>query len=74
LEDVVVLFAQGHERIMIYYNDGAGNFTERMHIVHRFPAVNGSMHIDLYDFNNDGHKDILYVFGDNFDNSMILNN
>ena len=34
-----------------------------------YPAVYGSMFIDLKDFNNDGHMDILYVCGDNFDYS-----
>ncbi len=72
-DDVIVLFAQGDERIVIYYNDGRGNFNaDNMKIVERYPAVYGSMFIDLQDFNNDGHIDILYVCGDNFDYSMIL--
>lgn len=72
-DDVVVLFAQGDERIVIYYNDGLGNFNvDNTKIVARYPAVYGSMFIDLKDFNNDGHMDILYVCGDNFDYSMIL--
>jgi len=72
-DDVIVLFAQGDERIVIYYNDGRGKFTYgKMKIVERFPAVYGSMFIDLHDFNNDGHMDILYVCGDNFDYSMVL--
>jgi len=72
-DDVIVLFAQGDERIVIYYNDGQGNFSAKnMKIVERYPAVYGSMYIDLQDFNNDGHIDILYVCGDNFDFSMIL--
>ena len=72
-DDVIVLFAQGDERIVIYYNDGKGNFNaDNMKIVERYPAVYGSMFIDLQDFNNDGHIDILYVCGDNFDYSMIL--
>jgi len=71
-EDVIVLFAQGDERIVIYYNDGFGNFMGNPKIVERFPAVYGSMFIDLHDFNGDGHMDILYICGDNFDYSMIL--
>ena len=71
-EDIIVLFAQGDERIVIYYNDGNGNFNENSKIVKRFPAVYGSMHINIHDFNQDGHMDIIYVNGDNFDYSMIL--
>lgn len=72
-DDVIVLFAQGDERIVIYYNDGFGNFdVDNTKIVARYPAVYGSMFLDLKDFNSDGHMDILYVCGDNFDYSMIL--
>jgi hypothetical protein len=70
--DIVALFAQGDEKIMIYYNDGAGNFRGNFTLAARFPAVYGSMYFDLHDFNNDGFMDIIYVNGDNFDYSQIL--
>lgn len=70
--DIVALFAQGDERIMIYYNDGAGNFRGDFTLAARFPAVYGSMYFDLFDFNKDGYMDIIYVNGDNFDYSQIL--
>ena len=70
--DIAVLFAQGDERIVIYYNDGKGDFRTGFKIAARFPAVYGSMYFDLHDFNEDGNMDILYVNGDNFDYSQIL--
>jgi hypothetical protein len=70
--DIVALFAQGDERIVLFENDGRGNFTGRQRILARFPPVYGSMYFTLHDFNNDGHLDILHVNGDNFDYSRVL--
>ncbi len=70
--DIIALFAQGDEKIMIYYNDGEGNFKTNFSMAARFPSVYGSMYFDLHDMNNDGYMDILYVNGDNFDYSQIL--
>jgi len=70
--DLMVLFAQGDERLVIYYNDGKGNFRQKSKVVARFPSVYGSMYFDLFDFNHDGDMDIIYVNGDNFDYSQIL--
>ncbi len=72
LMDIAALYAQGDEKIMIYYNDGEGNFIGDFKMAARFPSVYGSMYIDLKDFNNDGFMDIIYVNGDNFDYSQIL--
>lgn len=72
LMDIVALFAQGDEKIMIYYNDGDGNFRGHFTQAARFPAVYGSMYFELCDMNNDGMMDIIYVNGDNFDYSQIL--
>lgn len=69
--DIIVLFAQGDERIVLYENDGRGNFPTRR-ILARFPPVYGSMYFSLHDFNGDGHPDIVYVNGDNFDYSRVL--
>ena len=69
--DIVALFAQGDERIVLFENDGSGNFT-RQRVLARFPPVYGSMHFTLDDFNGDGKPDILYVNGDNFDFSRVL--
>ena len=71
--DIVALFAQGDERIVMFENDGKGNFSgERQRIFARFPPVYGSMYFSMHDFNGDGKMDILYVNGDNFDYSRIL--
>jgi len=70
--DIVALFAQGDERIVLFENDGKGNFTGPGRVLARFPPVYGSMSFSLHDFNGDGKPDILYVNGDNFDYSRIL--
>ncbi len=70
--DIVALFAQGDERIVLFENDGKGNFAGRRRILARFPPVYGSMYFSMHDFNGDGKLDILYVNGDNFDYSRVL--
>lgn len=70
--DIVALFAQGDERIVLFENDGRGSFGGAPRILARFPPVYGSMHFSMHDFNGDGNIDILYVNGDNFDYSRIL--
>jgi hypothetical protein len=70
--DIVALFAQADERIVLFENDGKGNFTGQHRVLARFPPVYGSMFFSMQDFNGDGRLDILYVNGDNFDYSRIL--
>ena len=70
--DIVALFAQGDERIVMFENDGHGAFRGRPRIFARFPPVYGSMHFSMHDFNGDGRMDIVYVNGDNFDFSRVL--
>jgi hypothetical protein len=70
--DIVALFAQADERIVLFENDGKGHFSGRQRILARFPPVYGSMYFSMHDFNGDGHPDILYVNGDNFDYSRVL--
>ena len=70
--DIVALLAQGDERIALFENDGKGNFTTPPRILARFPPVYGSMYFAMHDFNGDGHPDIVYVNGDNFDYSRVL--
>ena len=69
--DIVALFGQGDERIVLFENDGAGHFG-RERILARFPPVYGSMFFTLRDMNGDGAPDIVYVNGDNFDYSRVL--
>jgi hypothetical protein len=70
--DVVALLAQGDERIVLFENDGKGGFAGRQRTLARFPPVYGSMYFAMHDFNGDGHLDIVYVNGDNFDYSRVL--
>ncbi len=70
--DIVALFAQGDERIVLYENEGKGRFSKRPRLLARFPPVYGSMYFSMHDFNGDGHLDIIYVNGDNFDFSRVL--
>lgn len=69
--DIVALFGQGDERIVLFANDGKGGFSERR-VLARFPPVYGSMYFSMHDFNGDGKLDILYVNGDNYDFSRVL--
>lgn len=68
--DIVTLFGQGDEGIFIYYNEGDGNFREETAL--HFPPSYGSTFFKLYDYNNDGHDDIVYTAGDNADFPPIL--
>lgn len=63
--DVLALMSQGDEGIFLFHGQGGGAFREERLL--RFPAAYGSTHIDLQDFNGDGHFDILYTNGDNGD-------
>ncbi len=67
LPDILVLMAQGDERIVAWINEGRGKFTSK--ILLRFPPVYGSSYFEMVDFNKDGFQDILYTNGDNADHS-----
>ena len=68
--DIVVLFAQGDERLVVYQQQDGERFQEKELL--RFPPSYGSTSFELHDFNQDGHPDILYTCGDNADYSMVL--
>lgn len=70
LADILTLFAQGDEQIVLYTN--AGNFNFRVTTLLKFPPVYGSSYFDIADFNNDGFFDVLYANGDNADYSITL--
>lgn len=65
LPDIWVLFAQAQEGIFLFMNKGNGEFDTKE--ILRFPPVYGSSYFEILDLNQDGHKDILYVNGDNAD-------
>lgn len=68
--DILALFAQGDERIVLYQQHASGGYAAR--VLKQFPPVYGSMYMEVHDFNQDGLPDILYVNGDNFDYSKVL--
>lgn len=70
LPDIIALITQGDERIALFTNRGDFKFSYQ--VLLKFPPVYGSSYLELADFNNDGHLDILYTNGDNADYSMIL--
>jgi hypothetical protein len=67
--DILALYAQSDERLILYLNQGDFKFEEK--ILHRFQPAFGSNYFDLRDFNNDGFVDILLTNGDNGDFSII---
>lgn len=70
--DIVALMAQAREEISVFYNQGDGNFKEKVAL--QFPPVYGMSYFELVDFNQDGHLDILATNGDNWDLSAIEKN
>ena len=67
--DIIALMAQAREELVLFLNDGKGQFTEK--IIYQFPPVYGVSYFELADFNHDGHPDILLTNGDNWDLSPI---
>ena len=69
--DFVALFAQEHETVVAFINDGKGNFTAKELYTGPHPAY-GSSGIQLCDINGDGKVDILYTNGDTLDIPYLL--
>ena len=67
--DIVALFAQAWEKLVVYFNKGNGEFEEKTLIT--LPPVHGASYFELVDFNQDGHPDILMANGDNWDYSNV---
>jgi hypothetical protein len=63
--DLAVLFGQETDGLLMFLNDGKGNFTQK-EIFRRAP-VWGHSYFELADFNKDGEMDLLVVNGDNGD-------
>jgi hypothetical protein len=69
--DFVCLFAQEHEAVVAFINDGKGNFQPRTLYQGPHPAY-GSSGIELVDLNGDGKLDVLYSNGDILDEPYLL--
>lgn len=67
--DLVVLMAQGNEGVSIFFNEGKGEFQEK--VVLAFPPVHGSTYLEVLDFDKDGDFDLVYTNGDNADYSVV---
>lgn len=64
--DIVTVVSQQWEEVVLFQNDGTGNFTNKV----IFGSTNedyGSSGISLCDLNRDGRPDVLYTNGDGFD-------
>lgn len=69
-KDIIALFAQGREGIYVFYQKDNLEFTIDPVIV--MPPEYGSSWFSLFDYNKDGHLDILLANGDNADYSRFL--
>lgn len=69
--DFVALFAQEHEQVSAFINDGAGGFREHVLFKAATPSF-GSSGIQLVDLDGDGDLDILYTNGDNMDLPTVI--
>ncbi len=68
--DILALFAQGDERILLYVNEGGLKFKEK--VLLRFPSIYGSSSFDVTDIDGDKDLDIVYSAGDNADFTTVL--
>lgn len=70
--DIVVMMAQGNEKIIWFKNLGNEQFEEI--ILANFHPLFGLSNFEFIDFNNDGFHDLLISNGDNWDFSNTLKN
>lgn len=64
--DFVALISQEHEKVLAFFNDGAGGFRKEPIFSANEPSF-GSSGIQLVDLDRDGDVDVLYTNGDTFD-------
>lgn len=69
-DDLLVLMAQGHERIVRLRGFANGQSVVAETVI-RFPPSQGSSSMSVLDFNGDGIMDLLYTAGDNADISPV---
>ena len=69
LMDIICLFSQGNESILVFKNLGKGQFKPIQWL--QFMPLYGTSAFDFIDFDNDGFKDIVVANGDNADYSII---
>ncbi len=69
--DFVALFAQEHETIVAFINEGNGKFRKETIYEANNPGY-GSSGIELVDLDGDGDLDVLYTNGDTLDQPYLL--
>lgn len=70
--DVIGLMAQAKEGVYVWLNQGENKFNEK--VLLSFSPVFGASDFRFEDVNQDGHKDIILVNGDNADLSIVPKN
>lgn len=68
--DLITLFSQEHESIVLFLNDGQGEFRKQTIYTAHNPSY-GSSSIWLTDLDCDGDQDILFTNGDSFDTGSM---
>jgi hypothetical protein len=68
-KDLLVLFTQGKESIVLFENKGDHRFEPKT--ILEFPSYFGSTFFELKDIDQDGDLDIIFTNGDNADLSII---
>ena len=69
--DFVALFAQEHEAVVAFINEGGGKFRQQTLYQSPDPSY-GSSGIQLVDLNGDGQLDVLYTNGDILDDPFLF--
>lgn len=64
-QDLMILVAQETESLMVFWNDGKGNFEQE--ILFKKPSSFGHSFFEMVDFDGDGQDEILVTNGDNGD-------
>lgn len=65
-DDIVAAFAQQHEQVIVYRNEGASRFAARTIFAAPSPGW-GMVGLEVVDFDHDGDLDVLSVNGDTLD-------
>ena len=70
--DIVSIISQLSEEVVIFWNDGSGNFVQEI-LFNANTTYYGMSGINIVDYGNDGDKDILFTNGDVLDGDFPSN-